>query len=262
MRPPGLVSIVGAGPGDPDLLTLKGAERLRSAQAVVHDALVRPEVLGLAASSAEIFDVGKRDCRHTMPQEDINRLLVRLSREGRRIVRLKGGDPFLFGRGGEEAEALTLAGLPWEVVPGVSSCLAAPAYAGIPVTDRRWSSMLTVVAGHACEAGSGGPGVDWGRISPQGTLVVMMGLSNLPALCARLIALGWPRATPAAALASMTWPEEKVAVADLAGLPEAVAASGLSAPAVIVVGQVVRMRRNLSRRENGVSVEAEAAGRS
>ena len=262
MRPPGLVSIVGAGPGDPDLLTLKGAERLRGAQAVVHDALVRPELLRLAPASAEIFDVGKRDCRHTMPQEEINRLLVSLSRRGRRVVRLKGGDPFLFGRGGEEAEFLADAGLPWEVVPGVSSCLAAPAYAGIPVTDRRWSSMLTVVTGHACEQDSGGPGVDWARISPQGTLVVMMGLSNLSALCARLIAFGWPRGTPAAALASVGWPDEKVAVADLAGLPEAVRASGLSAPAVIVVGQVVSMRRTLSRRENGDSVEAAAVGRS
>ncbi|HEX4046605.1 MAG TPA: uroporphyrinogen-III C-methyltransferase, partial [Elusimicrobiota bacterium] len=176
MTAPGLVSIVGAGPGDPGLLTLRGAERLRAAQAVVHDALVRPEVVALAPSSAERFDAGKRDGRHTMDQEEINELLSRLSRRGKRVVRLKGGDPFLFGRGGEEAEALARAGLPWEVVPGVSSCLAAPAAAGIPVTDRRRSSMVTVVTGHACDDGLGGPGVDWARISPQGTLVVMMGL--------------------------------------------------------------------------------------
>ncbi|MFI5350801.1 MAG: uroporphyrinogen-III C-methyltransferase [Elusimicrobiota bacterium] len=253
----GLVSIVGAGPGDPGLLTLKGSERLRAAQAVVHDALVRPEILKLAPGSAEIFDAGKRDCRHTMPQADINRLLAALSRRGLRVVRLKGGDPFLFGRGGEEAEALAQAGLPWEVVPGVSSCLAAPAYAGIPATDRRFSSMLTVVTGHACEQDSSGPGVDWARISPQGTLVVLMGLSSLPALCARLIAAGWPRSTPAAALSAMGWPEEKVETADLASLSDAVRASGLAAPAVIVVGDVVGMRRTLSRRE---AVEA-AAGR-
>ena len=253
----GLVSIVGAGPGDPGLLTLKGSERLRAAQAVVHDALVRPEILQLAPASAEIFDAGKRDCRHTMPQGDINRLLATLSRRGLRVVRLKGGDPFLFGRGGEEAEALAQAGLPWEVVPGVSSCLAAPAYAGIPVTDRRLSSMVTVVTGHACEKDSNEPGVDWARISPRGTLVVLMGLSSLPELCARLIALGWPGGAPAAALSAMGWPEEKVEVADLASLPDAVRASGLAAPAVIVVGDVVGMRRTLSRSE---AVEA-AAGR-
>jgi uroporphyrin-III C-methyltransferase len=259
VKSPGLVSIVGAGPGDPGLLTLRGAERLRGAEAVVHDALVLPELLALAASSAELFDVGKRDCRHTMAQEDINRLLVKLSRRGTRVVRLKGGDPFLFGRGGEEAEALARAGLPWEVVPGVSSCLAAPALAGIPVTDRRRSSMVTVVTGHGCELDSGGPGVDWARISPQGTLVVLMGLSNLPALCARLIAFGWPRLTPAAALSSMSWSGETVVVADLASLPAAVTASGLAAPAVIVVGEVVSMRREL---RGSRSDEMEAAGRS
>ncbi|MFI5362536.1 MAG: uroporphyrinogen-III C-methyltransferase [Elusimicrobiota bacterium] len=258
MTEPGLVSIVGAGPGDPGLLTLKGAERLRAAQAVVHDALVRPELLVLAPGSAEVFDVGKRDRRHTMPQEEINRLLVRLSREGKRVVRLKGGDPFLFGRGAEEAEVLARAGLPWEVVPGVSSCLAAPAAAGIPVTHRRLSSMLTVVTGRACEKDEGDPGVDWARISPRGTLVVLMGLSSLPALCARLLACGWPPATPAAALSSMGWAGEAVAVADLAGLPEAVRESGLAAPAVIVLGEVVNMRRALSRRGN---VALEAAGR-
>jgi uroporphyrin-III C-methyltransferase len=251
---PGLVSIVGAGPGDPGLLTLKGAERLRLAQAVVHDALVRPELLALAPAGAEIVNAGKRDRLHTMPQEEINRLLVSLSRRGKRVVRLKGGDPFLFGRGSEEAEALSRAGLPWEVVPGVSSCLAAPAYAGIPVTDRRYSSMLTVVTGHACELDDGGPGVDWARISPQGTLVVLMGLAALPELCARLIAFGWSPAVPAAALASMGWPDEKCVVSDLAHLPNAVRSAGLAAPAVIVVGEVVCLSRELSWRKAVVSV--------
>lgn len=241
---PGLVSIVGAGPGDPGLLTLKGAACLREAQAVVHDALVRPELLALAPPSAVMFDAGKRDRRHILPQEDINRLLVRLSREGLRVVRLKGGDPFLFGRGGEEADALTAEGLPWELVPGVSSCLAAPAYAGIPVTDRRASSMVTVVTGNTCEGGLG-PGVDWERISPQGTLVVLMGLKNLAAICERLIALGWPRGTAAAVLSSMGWDAEQVAVSDLAGLPEAARAAGAAAPAVIVVGAVVKLRERL-----------------
>jgi uroporphyrinogen III methyltransferase/synthase len=252
---PGLVSIVGAGPGDPGLLTLRGAERLRAAEAVVHDALVRPEVLALAPASATLFDVGKRDRRHALPQEDINRLLARLSREGLRVVRLKGGDPFLFGRGGEEAGALADENLPWEVVPGVSSCLAAPAYAGIPVTDRRASSMVTIVTGNACESGAN-PGVDWERISPRGTLVVMMGLKNIEAICARLIAAGWPPATPASVLSSMGWDAESVAVSDLEGLPKAALASGAAAPAVIVIGEVVKMSERLRWRE-----KIEIAGR-
>jgi uroporphyrin-III C-methyltransferase len=253
---PGLVSIVGAGPGDPELLTLKGAARLREAQAVVHDALVRPELLALAPPSARLFDAGKRDRRHALPQEEINRLLARLSREGLRVVRLKGGDPFLFGRGGEEADALATEGLPWELVPGVSSCLAAPACAGIPVTDRRASSMVTIVTGNACDGGAG-PGVDWDRISPKGTLVVLMGLSNLPAVCARLLGAGWPRGTPAAVLSSIGWDGERVAVSDLAGLPEAAKAAGAAAPAVIVVGEVVKLRERLRRRR---AAETDRAG--
>jgi len=257
---PGLVSLVGAGPGDPGLLTLKGAERLRAAQAVVHDALVTPEILALAPDGAELVDAGKRDRLHAMPQEKINALLATLSRRGLRVVRLKGGDPFVFGRGSEEAEALTREGIPWEVVPGVSSCVAAPAYAGIPVTDRRFSSMLTVVTGRACELDDGGPGVDWARISPQGTLVVLMGVSALRGLCDRLIAFGWSSATPAAALGSMGWPGEKRVVSDLAGLPDAARQAGLSAPAVIVVGAVVALSRDLNWR--GAAGAAAAEGRS
>jgi uroporphyrin-III C-methyltransferase len=243
---PGLVSLVGAGPGDPGLLTLRGAERLRAAQAVVHDALVNPELLKLAPAGAELYDAGKRDRLHPMPQDKINELLVSLSRRGLRVVRLKGGDPFVFGRGGEEAEALESAGAPWEVVPGVSSCVAAPAYAGIPVTDRRFSSMLTVVTGRACELDDAGPGVDWARISPQGTLVVLMGVAGLPGLCARLIAFGWSGATPAAALGAVGWPGEKRVVSDLARLPDAARAAGLASPAVIVIGSVVSLGRGLN----------------
>ncbi|MBI3289509.1 MAG: uroporphyrinogen-III C-methyltransferase [Elusimicrobia bacterium] len=253
---PGLVSIVGAGLGDPELVTLKGAARLRAAQAVVHDALVLPGLLALAAPTAELFNVGKRDRRHALPQEEINRLLVHLSRAGRRVVRLKGGDPFLFGRGGEEGDALASAGLPWEMIPGISSCLAAPAYAGIPVTDRRVSSMVTVVTGNACVGA--GPGVDWGRISPQGTLVVLMGLGNLGDICARLLFEGWPPGTPAALLSSMSWSGERVIVSDLSGLPAA-AVGDVEAPAVIVVGEVVRLRERLSWRRN--HVESLCAGR-
>lgn len=238
----GPVSIVGAGPGDPGLLTLRAVERLERAEVVVYDALVRPEVLALAPAARKIF-VGKRCGSRGVSQSRINALLRRLGRLGRRVVRLKGGDPFLFGRGAEEAQALAEAGLSWELVPGVSSCLAAPGLAGIPVTDRRLSSMVTVVTGHDC---AGGPAVDWERLSPRGTLVVLMGLAALPRLSQRLIALGWPPATPAAALSSMSWPGQAVVQADLEALPEAVGQASLAGPAVIVIGDVVRLREGLA----------------
>jgi uroporphyrin-III C-methyltransferase len=241
----GLVSIVGAGPGDPGLLTLKAADRLRRADAVVYDALVSPEVLALTCPRAKRFFVGKRSGLHVLPQKRINALLLRLARQGLRVVRLKGGDPFVFGRGGEECEMMAKAGVPWEVVPGVSSCLAAAAAAGIPVTDRRFSSMVTVVSGHTCA--EAGQSVDWERLSPSGTLVVLMGFSNLAPICQKLIGLGWPPRTPAAALSSMGWPSERVAVAELESLPAKASALQLRAPAVIVVGEVVRLRGVLGR---------------
>ena len=240
----GLVSIVGAGPGDPGLLTLRGAERLREADVIVYDALVREETLELGPPGARRIFVGKRGgCGGGIAQSRVNRLLARLGRLALRVVRLKGGDPFLFGRGAEEAEALAAAGVLWEVIPGVSSCLAAPAAAGIPVTDRRVSSMLTVVTGHACAADGGG--VDWERLSPKGTLVVMMGLAALPDICARLLDAGWPAGTPAAVVSCAGWPEESTLVCDLAGLPAAARLQPPAAPAVIVVGQVVKMRERL-----------------
>lgn len=245
-----MISLVGAGPGDPELLTLGALRRLRRAQVVVYDALVSPGVLAKIPERARRVYAGKRDGRHELPQEEINRLLVGLGRRGLRVVRLKGGDPFVFGRGSEEAEALSRAGVPWELVPGVSSCLAVPACAGIPATDRRLSSMLTVVTGHRCLE-EGGPGVDWKSLSPRGTLVVMMGLSALPELSRRLIALGWDPRTPAAALASVGWPGERTAAADLESLPREASRRGLSSPAVIVVGKVVSMRRWLLWRRPG-----------
>ena len=249
---PGRVSIVGAGPGDPGLLTLRAAERLREAEDVVHDALVSPAVLALAAPGAVLHDAGKRDGRHVLPQEEIAALLIRLARSGRRVVRLKGGDPFLFGRGGEEIEALSAAGVEWELVPGVSSCIAAPAAAGIPVTDRRFSSMLTVVTGNACVGLGGAPGVDWERISPKGTLVVLMGVRGMAAIRDRLLGLGWPADVPAALVSGAGWPGERTVVSTLAGLPEAAAGADAGSPGVIVVGEVVRMRERV---RGGVDVE-------
>lgn len=243
----GFVSIVGAGPGDPGLLTLKAAERLQAAQAVVYDALVRPEVVALAPPSARRIFAGKRAGGPCLAQSSVNRLLVALARQGLRVVRLKGGDPFLFGRGAEEALALRGAGVDFEVVPGVSSCLAAPAAAGIPVTERALSSMVTVVTGHSC---AGGPGVDWKTLSPRGTLVVLMGLGELESICARLLALGWPERLPAAVLSSVGWPEQQTVVAPLGELAEAARRAGARTPAVVVVGEVVSLSKSLGGRDD------------
>ena len=245
---PGLVSLVGAGPGDPELLTLKAARRLQACAALVYDALVPPAILNLAPPSALRVFVGKRDRVHAMPQEKINELLIELARQGGPVVRLKGGDPYLFGRGSEEGEALARAEIPWEMVPGVSSALAVPAYAGIPLTDRRASSMVTIVSGHEC-TGKTGAAVDWKGISPRGTLVVLMGLARLDAICQGLLAAGWRRDTPAAILASVGWPGEAVASATLEDLPRAAKRRVLPSPAIIVVGEVVGLRRWLCWRQ-------------
>jgi uroporphyrin-III C-methyltransferase/precorrin-2 dehydrogenase/sirohydrochlorin ferrochelatase len=194
--PPGFVSLVGAGPGDPALLTRRGAERLASADVVLYDALVDPAMLALAPR-AHRFHVGKRAGRPSVSQRAIERLLVRAARQGKRVVRLKCGDPFVFGRGGEEAQALAAAGIPFEIVPGISSALAAPALAGIPVTHRGLSAGLTVLSGHV--ESTYGPILD-GAAPGSVTLVVLMGLANRAGIAARLLSRGWDAATPAAIL--------------------------------------------------------------
>ncbi|HUV19955.1 MAG TPA: uroporphyrinogen-III C-methyltransferase, partial [Ilumatobacteraceae bacterium] len=195
------VALVGAGPGDPDLLTLKAARLLATAEVVVHDALVGEGVLDLIPASAERIDVGKRPGRST-PQEMISALLVELGRQGRRVVRLKGGDPFVFGRGGEEAAALADAGVPFEVVPGITSSVAAPAAAGIPVTHRGVSAAFTVVTGHRR---AGEPDVDWRSLAKVGgTVVVLMGVSQRATIAAELIAGGLAATTPVAVVESAT----------------------------------------------------------
>ena len=194
LPPGGFVSLVGAGPGDPDLLTRRAARRLAQADVVLYDALVNPDVLTLAGSAQRIF-VGKRAGRPQVPQVFINRLLIRAARRGRKVVRLKGGDPFVFGRGGEEALALVAAGVPFEVVPGVSSAIAAPALAGIPVTHRGAAAGFVVVSGHATAAYA--PILS--SLAPQSaTVIVMMGLGSSAAIAALLIERGWTPSTPAA----------------------------------------------------------------
>ena len=228
------VYLVGAGPGDPGLLTVRGAELLARADVVVHDRLSAAELLDLARGDAERIDVGKAPKHHRMTQEQINALLVERGLAGQTVVRLKGGDPFVFARGSEEARALAQAGVPYEVVPGITSALAVPAYAGIPVTQRFSSTSFTVVTGHEDPA-SGDGTVDWGAIARTGgTIVILMGVGRWPAISQRLLAAGLAPDTPAAAVRWGTRPEQHTTRATLATLAD----HPLAAPSVIVVGGV------------------------
>ncbi len=243
----GRVYLVGAGPGDPDLVTVRGAALLREADAIVHDALVARELLALAQPGAVIVNVGKRG--HEEPvrtQEETNALLVHLAQEGRSVVRLKAGDPFVFGRGGEEASALAAAGVEFEIVPGVSAAIAAPAYAGIPVTDRRHAASFTVVTGHK-DPLEPAASIRWAELARGGdTLVVLMGLKHLPGIAERLIAHGRPPDTPAAAICFGSMADQRVVVAPLRELAARVQQAGLVAPTTVVIGDVVALRAQLA----------------
>jgi uroporphyrin-III C-methyltransferase len=226
-----MISLVGAGPGDPELLTIRGLRRLQEADVVVHDALVGTGVLALARPDAEMIDVGKRPGA-PVPQELINELLVHLARSGRNIVRLKGGDPFVFGRGGEEALALTAAGLDFDVVPGVSAVIAAPAAAGIPVTHRGVSASFTVVTGHRQR---GENAVNWHALAQVGgTIVVLMGVAQRASIAAALMEGGLPADTPVAAIRHATSSQQHVVRCSLSEL----AAAAVESPATIVIGAV------------------------
>lgn len=228
------VYLVGAGPGDPGLLTVRGAELLARADVVVHDRLSAAELLELAPAGAERIDVGKAPGRHRLSQEQINEVLVARGLAGQAVVRLKGGDPFVFARGSEEAHALAAAGVAYEVVPGITSALAVPAYAGIPVTQRFSSTSFTVVTGHEDPA-SGEGTVDWDAVARTGgTLVILMGVGRWPAIADRLLAAGLPADTPAAAVRWGTRPDQETTRATLATLAD----HPLASPSVIVVGGV------------------------
>jgi len=240
----GRVSLVGAGPGDPDLLTLRAARLLQQADVVVYDHLIGAGVLALIGEQAQRFYVGKERCRHSMAQADINQLLVRLAREGRNVVRLKGGDPFIFGRGGEELQVLAKEGVPFDVVPGVTAACGVAAYAGIPLTHRDHAQQCTFVTGHlkdgSCE-------LDWPALArPRQTVVIYMGLTSLPIICKQLIAHGLSPDWPAAVVASGTLDAQRVVCATLATLPDAVAREGLESPCLTIVGEVVRLRDQLA----------------
>lgn len=242
--PAGIVYLVGAGPGDPGLLTVRGQMLLAECDAVVHDALANPALLrGL---QAQLHDVGKRGgSPDSARQGEINALLVRLARAGKRVVRLKGGDPFVFGRGSEEAQALAQEGIPFEVVPGVTAGIAAPAYAGIPVTHRGLSTSVTFVTGHEDPA-KGAPTIDWSALARAGgTLVLYMGVRALRRIVPALVAGGMPNDMPAAAVQWGTYPRQRTVVATLETLEERVAEAGLEAPVIFVIGTVVELRREI-----------------
>ena len=234
---PGKVTLVGAGPGDPGLLTRKGLEALEKADVVVYDRLVSPAILALMPEKAEKINVGKQASRHPVPQEEINRILLDQARAGKNVVRLKGGDPFLFGRGGEELELLAEHHIPFEEVPGITSAIAAPAYGGIPVTHRDCCSSLHIVTGHQ-RAGKA-LNIDFeALVRTGGTLVFLMGVSALPVICAGLLDAGMAPDTPAAVVERGTTPAQRRISAALGDLPARAEAAGLQSPAVIVVGQV------------------------
>ncbi len=246
----GTVYLVGAGPGDPGLLTVRAERLLRECDALVHDALVHPALLLPATVGRtrpyELHPAGKRGGQRSTAQDEIHALLLRLARGGKRIVRLKGGDPFVFGRGSEEAQALALAGIPFEVVPGVTAGIAAAAYAGIPVTHRGLSTSVTLVTGHEDPA-KGASDTHWESLARAGgTLVLYMGVSRLEGIVQTLIAAGMAADTPSAAIEWGTYERQRTVEAPLAALPPIMRQEALGAPAIIVVGEVVRLRDEIA----------------
>ncbi|MBX3683478.1 MAG: uroporphyrinogen-III C-methyltransferase [Rhodocyclaceae bacterium] len=240
---PGTVYLVGAGPGDPELLTLRGMRLLGEADVVVYDNLVSQPILDFSPAGAERIYVGKKAADHALPQQDINALLIRLASEGKRVVRLKGGDPFVFGRGGEECEDLLEAGIPFEVVPGVTAASGISAYAGIPLTHRDHAQAVVFATGYLKD---GSIELDWPMLArPRQTVVIYMGVTRLGDICDQLVAHGLPATTPAAVIRSGTTPAQQVVTSDLAGLQAAVAAAGFKPPALLIVGSVVSLQGKL-----------------
>jgi uroporphyrin-III C-methyltransferase len=255
---PGKVYLVGAGPGHPELLTIKAAELIKAADVLVYDRLIQEEVLALAKPSAERIYLGKPLRKHESRQDEIHQMLLRKAREGKLVVRLKGGDPFLFGRGGEEAEFLIDHGIPFEVIPGVTSALSAPLSAGIPVTHRQNASSVAIVTGH--EAKDEETRLDWSALAKMETLVFLMSVKNAGKVATRLMENGRPPDTPAAMIQMAFWHDERVLSTTLEKLAEDVEREGIKPPATLVIGEVVRLGdkfrdlpRDLKRRADGSS---------
>lgn len=251
----GTVFLVGAGPGDPDLLTLRAARLLMRAKIVVHDGLVDPAILAMAHPAAKLVSVAKSRARHTMPQEAINALLIAEAKAGHDVVRLKGGDPFIFGRGGEEAEACRAAGVPVQVVPGISAAMGAAAASQIPLTHRNAASIVTLVAGQC----KGLTEQDWSGLAGKGrTLVIYMGVATAEAIAEKLIADGLAPDVPVAVIENASRPEMRVLRGPLAGLPALVARNRVKSPALIVIGDVTAEQEEQELRL--VAREAHSAG--
>ncbi len=246
----GKVFLVGAGPGDPGLITVKGVNCIARADVVIYDYLASPALLAHANPDAEMIYVGKKGGDHTLPQDGINALIVENAKQGKVVARLKGGDPFIFGRGGEEAEVLIAAGIPFEVVPGVTAAIGASAYAGIPLTHRDYTSDVAFVTGHE-DPTKAESSVDWKALATGiGTLVFFMGVKNLPTIAAKLVANGRSVDTPVAVIRWGTTPKQKTVTGSLGSIVEETQRSGIKAPAIIIVGGVVNLRKTMQWFEN------------
>lgn len=240
----GKVYLVGAGPGDPELITVKGMRCIRKADVILYDRLINPELLREAKPEAELKYCGKLPRYHTLKQDTINHFLVKFALEGKVVTRLKGGDPFIFGRGGEEAEALVDNGVEFEVVPGITAGTAAPAYAGIPMTHRHFGSSVAFVTGHRCSDVS--DDIKWGNLAKGvDTLAIYMGMSNLPNICGQLIQHGRPGDTPAALIHWGTTEKQRTVTGTLADIAEKAKQYDIQNPAMVIVGEVVRLRESI-----------------